>query len=169
MKKRVKKLSLCALLCAVSVVLMLIGCFIQSLDLSAAIAAGLTVAVAMIECGMSWSVMLYAATGVLALVLLPSKTPALFYLLIGGIYPILKALVERIKKRSVVWAIKLVGFNLFYTALIAVGKFLLNINDPIFSFNIFVYVLGNATFILYDIAFTRLAALYVKRIRRKLK
>ena len=169
MKKRVKKLSLCALLCAVSVVLMLVGCFIQSLDLSAAIAAGLTVAVAMIECGMSWSVMLYATTGVMALVLLPAKTPALFYLLIGGIYPILKALVERIKKRSVVWAIKLVGFNLFYTALIAVGKFLLNINDPIFSFNIFVYALGNLTFILYDIAFTRLAALYVTRIRRKLK
>lgn len=169
MKKRVKKLSLCALLCAVSIVLMLIGCFIQALDLTAAIAAGLTVAVAMIECGLSWSFMLYAATGVLALVLLPAKTPALFYVLMGGIYPIIKAFVEKIKNRYAVWAVKLAGFNVFYTALIAVGKFLLNINDPIFSFNIFVYVLGNATFILYDIAFTRIAALYVKRIRRKLK
>lgn len=169
MKNHIKKLSLCACLCAVSVVLMLVGCVIQSLDLTAAIAAGLTVAVAMIECGMGWSVMLYAATGVLALVLLPAKTPALFYLLIGGIYPVIKSVVERIKNRVAVWALKIIGFNLFYTALIAAGKFLFTINDPIFSFNIFVYALGNATFILYDIAFTRLVALYIRRIRRKLK
>ncbi len=169
MKKRISRVSLCAFLCAVSIVLMLAGCFIQSLDLTAAIAAGLTVAVAMIEFGMSWSVMLYAATGILAFVLLPSKTPAVFYVLMGGIYPIIKSLVEKIQNRVITWIIKIIGFNLFYTALIAVGKFLLYINDPIFSFNIFVYALGNATFILYDITFTRLVTLYIKRIRRKLK
>ena len=113
--------------------------------------------------------MLYAATSVLSFVLLPAKTPALFYVLIGGIYPIIKALLERIKNRKLVWAIKIIGFNLFYTALIAAGNYLLNIEDPIFSFNIFVYVLGNVTFAVYDIAFTRLVTLYVKRIRRKLK
>ena len=169
MKKRVQRVSLCAFLCALSLVLMLAGCFIQSLDLTAAIAAGLTVAVAMIEFGNLWSVMLYAATSILAFLLLPSKTPALFYFLMGGIYPIIKSLVEKIKSRPLTWAVKLIGFNLFYTALICVGKFLFYINDPIFSFNIFVYALGNATFILYDICFTRLATLYIKRIRRKLK
>ncbi|MBE6540221.1 MAG: hypothetical protein E7674_05740 [Ruminococcaceae bacterium] len=169
MKQKILKLSVCALLCALSVVLMLLGCVIQALDLSVAIAAGLTVAVAMIEYGTGYSVMLYFATSVLAFVLLPAKTPALFYILMGGIYPIIKALLERMKSRKTVFALKLIGFNIFYTCLIAAGKFLLNINDPIFSFNIFVYALGNVTFILYDIAFTRLVTLYVKRIRRKLK
>ncbi len=169
MKQKILKLSVCALLCALSVVLMLLGCVIQSLDLTASIAAGLTVAVAMIEYGMGWSVMLYASTSVLAFALLPVKTPALFYLIIGGIYPILKALVERIPNRKLTWMLKFIGFNLFYTALIAAGNFLLKIEDPIFSFNIFVYALGNVTFFVYDIAFTRLVTLYVKRIRRKLK
>ena len=148
---------------------MLLGCVIQALDLSVDIAAGLAVAVAMIEYGTGYSVMLYAATSVLAFVLLPAKTPALFYILMGGIYPIIKALLERMKSRKLVFALKLIGFNAFYTCLIGAGKFLLNINDPIFTFNIFVYALGNVTFILYDIAFTRLVTLYVKRIRRKLK
>ena len=169
MKQKILKLSVCALLCALSVVLMLLGCVIQALDLSVAIAAGLTVAVAMIEYGTGYSVMLYFATSVLAFVLLPAKTPALFYILMGGIYPIIKALLERMKSRKTVFVLKLIGFNIFYTCLITAGKFLLNINDPIFSFNIFVYALGNVTFILYDIAFTRLVTLYVKRIRRKLK
>ncbi|MBO5981983.1 MAG: hypothetical protein J6Q24_06010 [Clostridia bacterium] len=169
MKQKILKISVCALLCALSVVLMLLGCVIQALDLSVDIAAGLAVAVAMIEYGTGYSVMLYAATSVLAFVLLPAKTPALFYILMGGIYPIIKALLERMKSRKLVFALKLIGFNAFYTCLIGAGKFLLNINDPIFTFNIFVYALGNVTFILYDIAFTRLVTLYVKRIRRKLK
>ena len=58
MKQKILKLSVCALLCALSVVLMLLGCVIQALDLSVAIAAGLTVAVAMIEYGTGYSVML---------------------------------------------------------------------------------------------------------------
>ena len=169
MKQKILKLSVLSLLCALSVVLMLLGCVIQSLDLSAAVIAGIAVVIAVIEYGVGWSVMLYAATSVLAFVLLPVKTPALFYLLIGGIYPIIKALLERIKNKWLVWAVKIIGFNLFYTALIAAGNYLLNIEDPIFSFNIFVYALGNLTFFVYDIAFTRLVTLYVKRIRRKLK
>ncbi len=169
MKQKIQKISVLSLLCALSVVLMLLGCVIRSLDLSVAIAAGLTVAVSMIEYGTGYSVMLYAATSVLAFVLLPAKSPALFYALMGGIYPIIKALLERIKKRRIILVLKLAGFNAFYTCLIAAGKFLLNIDDPIFSFNIFVYALGNLTFILYDIAFTRLVTLYVNRIRRKLK
>ena len=169
MKNKILKISVLSLLCALSVVLMLVGCVIQSLDLTVAVAAGLTVAVAVIEYGAGWAVMLYAATSVLSFVLLPAKTPALFYVLIGGIYPIIKALLERIKNRKLVWAIKIIGFNLFYTALIAAGNYLLDIDDPIFSFNIFVYALGNLTFFVYDVAFTRLVTLYVKRIRRKLK
>ena len=141
MKQKILKLSVLSLFCALSVVLMLVGCVIQSLDLTVAVAAGLTVAVAVIEYGTGWAVMLYAATSVLSFVLLPAKTPALFYVLIGGIYPIIKALLERIKNRKLVWAIKI----------------------------IFVYALGNLTFFVYDIAFTRLVTLYVKRIRRKLK
>jgi hypothetical protein len=169
MKQKIKKISLCALLCAVSVVLMLVGSVFQSLDLTVAVAAGLTVAVAMIECGMKWAVMLYFATGILSAVLLPAKTPALFYILIGGVYPIIKSLAEKIKNKKAVWLLKITGFNLFYTAIIWAGKSLLQINDPIFSFNIPVYILGNATFVMYDIAFTRLVVLYLKRIRRKLK
>ena len=154
MKNKILKISVLSLLCALSVVLMLLGCVIQSLDLSAAVIAGIAVVIAVIEYGVGWSVMLYAATSVLAFVLLPVKTPALL---------------ERIKNKWLVWAVKIIGFNLFYTALIAAGNYLLNIEDPIFSFNIFVYVLGNVTFAVYDIAFTRLITLYVTRIRRKLK
>ena len=89
MKQKILKLSVLSLFCALSVVLMLVGCVIQSLDLTVAVAAGLTVAVAVIEYGAGWAVMLYAATSVLSFVLLPAKTPALFYVLIGGIYPII--------------------------------------------------------------------------------
>ena len=166
--KRIGSVALCGILCAAAMVIMLLGSLISALDLSAAVAAGLTVAVAVIECGMGWAAGRYAATSVLSLVLLPAKTPGLFYAIIGGIYPIIKAYIERIKNTAVQWAVKLVGFNVFFTVLIWVGRSVLFIEDPIFAFKWYVYLLGNAAFVLYDIAFSRMAMLYVKKIRRRI-
>lgn len=163
--KRIGSVALCGILCAAAMVIMLLGSLISALDLSAAVAAGLTVAVAVIECGMGWAAGLYTATSVLSLVLLPAKTPGLFYAIIGGIYPIIKAYIERIKNTAVQWAVKLVGFNVFFTVLIRVGRSVLFIEDPI---KWYVYLLGNAAFVLYDIAFSRMAMLYVKKIRRRI-
>lgn len=163
--KRIGSVALCGILCAAAMVIMLLGSLISALDLSAAVAAGLTVAVAVIECGMGWAAGLYTATSVLSLVLLPAKTPGLFYAIIGGIYPIIKAYIERIKNTAVQWAVKLVGFNVFFTVLIWVGRSVL---FPIFAFKWYVYLLGNAAFVLYDIAFSRMAMLYVKKIRRRI-
>ena len=70
--KRIGSVALCGILCAAAMVIMLLGSLISALDLSAAVAAGLTVAVAVIECGMGWAAGLYTATSVLSLVLLPA-------------------------------------------------------------------------------------------------
>ncbi len=169
MKKQTQKTSFCALMCGVSLVLLAVGGFISSLDLTAGICAGLTVSVVLIECGVGWAFMLYGATCVLGFLLIPNITPPLFYALMGGIYPIIKSYVEQIKSTAVAWAVKIIGFNLFYTGVICVGKLLLDVKDVIFTFSVFVYVLGNVTFIVYDIAFTQLITYYLRRFRRNLK
>lgn len=63
------------------------------------------------------------------------------------------------------WVCKLAFFNLALTAILAVGLYLLGLED-FFGFTLVVYGAGNALFVLYDVALTRLISVYYKRFRR---
>ena len=84
------------MLSALSVALMLLGSVVEVLDLSAVMLASLCTLFVFIRLGSRQAWLLYGVTSVLALLLLPSKTVALEYLLFGGYYPILRAAVARL-------------------------------------------------------------------------
>ena len=92
-----RKLTTCALLAALGVVLLYLGSLVEVLDVSMAVIVSLFCIFAVIEYGGSAPWLIYAVTGVLSLILLPIKTPALLYLLFFGYYPILK---EKLEKRK---------------------------------------------------------------------
>lgn len=79
-------------------------------------------------------------------------------------YPLFKAFAER-RSRVRSWVCKLAFFNLALTAILAVGLYLLGLED-FFGFTLVVYGAGNALFVLYDVALTRLISVYYKRFRR---
>lgn len=99
----------------ISAALMLALMFLLSVFPSATIAAPAVASVVMLfavlELGRGWSVGVYAATAILALLVLPSKEAAVLFAVFFGYYPIIKALLEKKKLRRVAeWAIKLVMF-----------------------------------------------------------
>ena len=83
-------MTVCAMLSALGVVLLLIGSFVEVMDLSAAAIASLLCVFAVIEYGGASPWLIFAVTSVLSMVLLPTKTPALMYLAFFGYYPIIK-------------------------------------------------------------------------------
>ena len=167
-----KKLTVCALLAALGVVIMYLGSLIDVLDISMAVIASLLCVIAVIEYGKGAPWMIFLVTAILSFLLLPNKSPAYFYAVFFGFYPILK---EKFEKRSrvVSWILKEITFNVCLAAMVVLTVFLLldptksNLINPL-TISIAV-VLAEAVFIVYDIALTGLISFYIFNLRKRLK
>lgn len=167
--QKTRRLTACAVLCGLNLVIMYFGSIIEVLDLTASVLASLACIFAVIEMGGNWPWLIYAVTGVLSLVMLPApKTVALIYIAFSGYYVILKAHIERLR-RPLSWAAKLVLFNVALTVLVVLTTWIFHIPDGLFEANIFVYLLGNVTFVVYDIALTGLITTYLRVWRKRLR
>ena len=160
------------MLSALGVVLLYIGSLVEALDLSAAVLASLACIIAVIEYGKGAPWAIYGVTSVLSLILLPVKTPAAFYAIFFGFYPILKEKIER-RPRLLQWVIKEAIFNV---ALVIMGfavYFLSTTGDNLLLENPLIIaatvVMAELAFVLYDIALTRLISFYIIKLRNRLK
>ena len=176
MNKNTKKIALSAILSAVGVVFLLIGSFLQVLDLSAAALAGFVVVLAVIEIRGKYPVLIYFSISLISLLILPYKLPAVFFIAFGGVYPLMKAQFER-RHPAVSWVLKFSMFNSILWLLIFFVRFLISrelINpgenlDFLKNFQIIVFLVANFTFLLYDIAMTKIINLYIIKVRKLLK
>ena len=111
--------------------------------------------------------LIYAVTGVLALILLPNKFIAVFYVLFAGFYPIMKEKFERLHY-VISWILKLSLFNTSLLFVVLVSKTLLHLPEDELGFTIPVFALGNGAFLLYDIAMSKIITVYLVRLRSRL-
>ena len=180
---RTKKLALGAMLAAMGVVMLAIGGLIEVLDLSMAALASFFCIFAVIEMGKGYPVMVYAATGVLAVLIMPQWLSGWFYLLFFGYYPIVKERLERLP-RAIAWILKLLVFNVAISVYAVICYFLffgeleLLVNEFSTLFGgmnvgglliFIVYAILNVVFVMYDFALTRLISLYLTRFRRRFR
>lgn len=167
-----KRITTCAMLAALGVILLYLGSLIEVIDLSMAVIASLLCVVAVVEYGKGAPWMIYGVTAILSLLLLPNKTPAAMYTLFFGFYPILKEKFERLNG-VLAWVLKEIVFN---ASLIVIGMIIVIfmpdkdnalIRNPI--------IVGGAVavceliFVLYDVAMTRLITFYLLRLRSRFK
>lgn len=90
-----------------------------------------------------------------------------------GYYPVLKALIERIRFRPLEWAAKLLLFNGTFVAAywLMLHVFALPADSlELFGVNVPLLLLGagNIVFVIYDVAVTNLIVLYQRMLRPKL-
>ncbi|MBQ8431855.1 MAG: hypothetical protein IJX28_03120 [Clostridia bacterium] len=165
---RIKYVAVSAMLCALGVILLGVGAAVEVLDLSTAVLASLLCIYAVIEIRGIYPWLIWLGTSILALLLLPLKTPALFYALFAGFYPILKEKLERLP-RIPGYLLKLLVFHLSLGGIVLVLKFFLP--EALESYGMtwmpwVLYGLCLLCFVIYDIALTRLITLYLLRFRR---
>ena len=86
-RARTKRLTVCAMLTALGVTLSWLGSLVSVLDMCTALFTALLLVPVVIEYGKGYPWGVWLATTVLALLLLPNKTPAAVYLAFGY-YPI---------------------------------------------------------------------------------
>ena len=165
--KRTQRLTLGAMLCALGVIILALGSLIEVLDLTVAVLASMLCIYAVIELGGHYPFMLWLGTSLLSLLLLPVKTPAVFYALFLGYYPILKA---KLESRSKVLCI-LLKLLVFHAGLLLIvlifWAFFPSMLETTLGPWIYpvLYLLSVAVFLLYDLALTRLITAYLLRLR----
>lgn len=173
-KEKSFKASFGGIAAALSVIIMLVGGMLSSLTYAAPAICGIFLIVSVIEFSTGYSIAIYIAISILSLLVVPNKECAVMYAMFFGIYPILKGKIEGRIKGIFSWIIKYILFNLTiiiaylicsrlldipYDEIGALGKFTL----------LFLLASGNVTFLIYDIALTRIISIYILRWQKYVK
>lgn len=170
-QKRTKYLVVSALLAALGVILLTLGSLLDVLDLSVAALASILCVYAVIEMGGAYPFMIWIVTSFLSLLLLPNKSPAVFYLF-GGCYPIFKEKLERLPRRWLCFVLKLLVFHVALVLVFFTFRLFLSADaeeafQPLLI--AVVYGLSLACFLVYDYALTKLITFYLIRLRDRFR
>jgi hypothetical protein len=159
-----------SVLSALGVVMLYLGSMVEVLDISMAVIASLICVFAVIEYGKGYPWLIFSVTAILSLLLLPNKTPAVMYAAFFGFYPIIKEKLERLP-RVISWLLKEIIFNVAFAIMAILVMFVFTIGEVEidFPYVLGIVLLGELTFVLYDIAMTRLISLYIFKLRKRFK
>lgn len=173
---RTKKLAIASMITAACFALLYLASAIGQVRLAVTALAGLFPAVVVMTGGSGWALASFAATGILGLLLLPDKSPALWFLFFFGHYPVWKSLIERLQNRRgkpiIGWVLKLLGFSLCMTLFYLLFRDLFFAAIPSEASKWVIGLLVPALlvcFIAYDIAFSILIGFFRSRILPRIK
>lgn len=172
--KSSKKIALTGMLCALAVVIMMMGGMIPFATFCCPALAGLTLIPIFVECGEKISWCAYAVIAALGLMLCPDKEAALLFVFLGY-YPILRWRLEQLRSGLVRILTRLGIFNLAVGLMYAISVFVLKMDQILREYQemgvtlTFVCLLiGNITLLLYDRLLAIATALYINKFRNKL-
>ena len=155
--KSARRTAVSAMLAGLSFVFMYIGTLAGVLDLCACVAGALCTAIAVIEIGGAYPWLICGVCGTLSL------------LVLGGLYPILKACFERFRSKVLQWAVKLIYFNVCLGICLVLANYVLSGQSDWAAYTWAAFGLGNVFFVIFDIALTTFISVYITRLRQKLK
>lgn len=169
--RNTKKLALSALLVAMGASFMVLGAVVEVLDLAVCALASLLVAFVYIEIGSPYTWLVWLCTSIVVALIFPGSLVWLEYFAIFGIWPILKAYVERLPKWS--WLIiKLAFINAIIWLMIFFAEKILGVpffEDSAFILKAATYALINVAFIVYDMFITVMVRFYMAKLRQRFR
>ena len=155
-----RKIALSGVFGSLAAVLMLMGGILPLATYVAPALAGILIVPVAIEFGIKTGYVLYAAIGLLSLFVVPDKEMSLIFVFFLGFYPLLKASIERMRSRAAMY-----GIILFLFPIGAVVEEFESMGIP---FTGLLLLMGNVTFVIYDVAVARIIGLYCARFRARL-
>ena len=169
--RQTKKITLSAMMVALSTAIMLLGAVIEVLDLSVCAIASLLVVFIYLEIGSYYPWLVWICTTLATALIYPGSAIWVEYALIFGLYPLIKAYIERLPRWS--WlVVKLLYINAVIWSIFCVCELLLGI--PFFEDDgtvlvIITYVLSNIAFVAYDFFIMVMVRFYFDKLRPRFK
>lgn len=173
--KQTKKLAFSSIAVALGVVFMSIGALFEPIDLAVCCLASALMLFIYIEVGAPYTYLTWLCTSLITFLIFPASNMWAAYLLVFGIYPIMKGLIER-APRGLWWLFKLLWGAVSLTGLFLVLMFVLGVKAdegffglPMPAVYAITAVLGAICFVLFDIFLTAAAGVYETKLRSKIK
>jgi len=161
-----------AVLGALSLVMLYIACLMPTGLWGWTAVAGLGPLAVVASRNVKSGFLCWGGVSILALLLLPDKFCAVLFLVLFGLYPMVKAVTERRKRLVLQYGVKFVFFNAALSLLLLFGKALVlgSLPDFITQQSLWLlYLLGNVIFLVYEIGLTRLIRFYLVRVDRAVR
>ena len=171
MKLESKRIALCGLLCALALVVMLMGGIIPVATFCAPVLAMVALLPVLAEFGARYAAAAYGAVSVLALLLVPDIETALVYVFFGW-YPLLRPRIAALPSAPVRLVCRLAVCNgvvfLLYGVVISLLG-LTSVAEELGSgwFTLVLLVMANVVFLLLDRALGNLTRLWQRKLRRR--
>ncbi len=175
MKEKNYKIVLSGILSAVAVVVMLLGSTIPFATFAVPAIASICIFFFVIEFSAKHAFLVYLAISLLSIFIVPDKELCLMFILFFGLFPIVKYYIEsKLRSKAIQLVLKFIFCNASIVLIYSLLYFVLVIpavKQELMQYTgimlIALIVAGNITFLLYDIAFTRLISTYVSVYRAK--
>lgn len=165
--RRSQTMAACAMMAALSMVIMLIGSALGLGMYASPMMAGLCLLPLGRNRKYQWLV--WMTVSLLSLMLVPDAEQNLMYIVLFGLYPILYPGFEKLNRR-IKWLCKLLYFNMVVVAAEALVMLVLVPESPGIWLSVVLLLMGNAVFICYDFLLPRaekIAQHYLRRFRNR--
>ena len=169
--KKNNKITFSAMMAALSCTFMFLSYF-PYLTYAIPGIAGMFIMAIVIEINCKWAIGGFLASAFFVLLFAEIESAFMFVGFLGY-YPIVKAAVERLRKPIIEWIIKIVCFNvavlIVYLLLSKITGFSTEEFGKFAEYGLWILLAaGNVVFVVYDIAVSRVAMMYMGVIRPKL-
>ena len=176
--KTTKKLTFSATVVALGTVFMVLGAVVEVFDLTAVALSSVLVAFVYIELGSPYTWLVWLCTTLTTFLFYQGSPMWFIYLVLFGIYPILKGYIERLP-RLFWWPIKLVFGNMAFISMLFGVKLItglpfINPEETFFGITgramyIITWILMNVAFIAYDFFLIVMVRYYMEKLRPKFR
>ena len=167
-----RRIALCGLLTALSVVILSIGSFIPAASVASPMLAMLILIPIQCDYGSKTTLLVYTAVSVLAVLLCTDKELAALYVFLGW-YPALRPLLLKLPKLLQI-AVKCAIYSLLMAVMYAMLIFLFQMQALVEEFSAYsglmlavLLATGNITFLLQDFALKQITTLYTLYQKRR--
>ena len=164
-----RKIALLGLLLAINQIFIILAAVLDISSLSFLAVAAFVIGIAILETSLRDGVIFFVASCLLGLILCPQPLYIISYAAMG-IYVLLKEFLEKKlkgkKSRWVLWAMKLIGFNIYFIPLLLLFPQILLEAGEGKQLLIVIWLLAQGAVILCDLVYDRLLIVYRERIRK---
>jgi len=162
-----RKAALGGILTAVSLIFLYFAFYLPSMKLTMYFLTGIIPGLVLVEMGVRQAWMLYGATSILSFIILGNAVSSIPYILVFGLYPIIKFYIEKTRRLIIQIPLKLAFFNIAIVLayVICTKLFALNIATALPIGWIIIGI--QPAYLLYDYIFTRVIFYYCDRVRIK--
>ena len=164
-----RKIALLGLLLAINQIFIILAAVLDISSLSFLAVAAFMIGIAILETSLRDGAIFFIASCLLGLILCPQPLYIVSYAAMG-VYVLLKEFLEKRykgkKSRWFLWALKLLGFNIYFIPLLLVFPQILLEAGEGKQLLIVIWLLAQAAVILCDLVYDRLLVVYRERIRK---